>query len=215
MAYDPVKAHEYYMKYRKKGLKKGRKKGSSKKSTANIVGLSTVGLNDAGKMEVALLKEDLKKKMNAELAGAKTDIEKAEIRKKFQQQALEAVQKIKGDSKYAKPKATRASSASSKSSRSTGSKSSRSSGSARTSSTSSKASSTSSQVAALQTSVQTLSNMVTQLTEKIAQMTDEQKEETKIVLTDIVAELKKHLTGGTGSTDLTSLEQELEDKLKV
>ena len=30
MAYDAQKAHEYYLKYKKKGLKKGRKKGKGK-----------------------------------------------------------------------------------------------------------------------------------------------------------------------------------------
>ena len=29
MAYDKAKAHEYYIKYRKKGLKKGRKNGAA------------------------------------------------------------------------------------------------------------------------------------------------------------------------------------------
>ena len=212
MAYDAQKAHEYYVNYRKKGLKKGRKKGTSKKksSSSNIVGLSTAGLNDAGKMEVALLKEDLKKKMNTELAGAKTDAEKTEIKRKYQQQALEAVQKIKGDSKYAKPKAQKAAKAStSKASKSSGKSSSKSSGTAKTSTQ------TSSQVANLQKNAETLTSMMTQLTEKIAAMTEEQKAETKTVLTDLVAELKKQLTSGADSTEVENLEQQLKDKLQV
>ena len=52
MAYDPVKAHEYYMKYRKKGLKKGRKKGK-KAAQTSLLGVSVSGLNSDGAIEAA------------------------------------------------------------------------------------------------------------------------------------------------------------------
>jgi len=123
MAYDKEKAHEYYMKYRKKGLLKGRKKGKgkvaskgkksgkkgSKKSSKaktpkikkeSLLGLSNSGLNEAGKMEWAVQKKDIQDKMNQELQTATSEEQKAEIRKKYQEQALAKLTEIKNDSKY-------------------------------------------------------------------------------------------------------------------
>lgn len=115
MAYDPAKAHEYYEKYRKKGLKKGRKKGTGRKKTTggrrkkaatqkikkeSLIGLSNSGLNEAGKMQWAMQKKELQEKMNAELQAASSDEQKAEIRERYQSQALEALTKIKTDNKY-------------------------------------------------------------------------------------------------------------------
>ena len=47
-------AHEYYVKYRKKGIKKGRKKGSKKGSSTGLLGVSTSGLNTDGAVEDAV-----------------------------------------------------------------------------------------------------------------------------------------------------------------
>lgn len=215
MAYDKEKAHEYYVKYRKKGLKKGRKKGSSKKSSESIVGLSTAGLNDAGKMEVALLKQDLKKQMNTALSKATTDEEKAQIRREYQQKALEGVQKIKGDSQYAKPKAQKAAKATSaKASKSSGSSGSNKkfSGSSGSSKASSSANTSKAVSEAMQKSLDTLTLLVTGIAEKIAKMTDDQKTETKTLITDIIAELQKQV--GT-NVDITKIQEQLEEKLKV
>lgn len=112
MAYDPVKAHEYYEKYRKKGLKKGRKKGkkkntSSKVKKQNLLGLSTSGLNDAGKMNWAMAKKDLQDQMNADLAKATTDEQKAEIRADYQGKALKALQDMKKDPSFAQAKSSK------------------------------------------------------------------------------------------------------------
>ena len=103
MAYDKDKAHEYYIKYRKKGLLKGRgsgktekskgKKGSKKKTS--LVGLSTSGLNDAGRMQAALVKEKITSEMNDALSKAKTDVEKEQIRQEYQNKALAEIQKLK------------------------------------------------------------------------------------------------------------------------
>lgn len=132
MAYDPVKAHEYYINYRKKGLKKGRKKGKGKAAKtpkSSLVGLGTAGLNDAGKMQWAMLKKELNEQMNAELDGV-TDIQqRKDIISKYQNQALAALQKIKADPSYATPKKTRASSGGSSSKKSSGGSSSSSSSS--------------------------------------------------------------------------------------
>lgn len=119
MAYDPEKAHEYYMKYRKKGLLKGRKrkstatanskKGSKKK--INLVGLSTSGLNEAGAMKWALAKERLTNEMNTAMSQAKTPEEKDKIRQEYQNKALAELQAIKSDPSTAKAKTTKARSA--------------------------------------------------------------------------------------------------------
>ena len=129
MAYDPVKAHEYYEKYKKKGLKKGRKKGKGKTTSTkqtSLVGLSTGGLNDAGKMNWAMTKKDLQAEMNAELAKATTDEQRAEIRADYQGKALQALQKMKSDPAFAQAKKAKAAKAgSSKGSSKSGGKSSK------------------------------------------------------------------------------------------
>ena len=110
MAYDPIKAHEYYMKYRKKGLLKGRKKGKAKTSKKtstkkqSLLGLSTAGLNDTGKMQWAMAKDNLTKQMNTALAKATTDEEKQKIRSDYQNKALAELQKIKADPSMAQAK---------------------------------------------------------------------------------------------------------------
>lgn len=114
MAYDPVKAHEYYEKYKKKGLKKGRKKGSGKKSTGkkkaksvSLLGVSAAGLNDEGRMQAALVREQYKSQMNAALAGAKTEEERQQVRLEYSRKAQQAINDLKGSAEYAKPKASK------------------------------------------------------------------------------------------------------------
>jgi hypothetical protein len=114
MAYDPVKAHEYYTNYRKKGLKKGRKKGKGKTSNAKkgrqttLLGTSAAGLNDEGRIQAALIREKLKKQMNEALKKAKTDEEKEKIRIEYSRKAQQELTALKNDPKYAKPKAQKA-----------------------------------------------------------------------------------------------------------
>lgn len=123
MAYDPVKAHEYYVNYRKKGLKKGRKKGTktAKAKTVTLLGQSVVGLNDAGKVEAAVIKDRIKKEMNAALASATTEEEKAQIRAEYSRKAQQEISALKGNSQYAKVYKTRAKSGSAKEGGSSGS----------------------------------------------------------------------------------------------
>lgn len=111
----------YYQEYKKKGLKKGRKKSSKKKTSSKkgkkgksetLLGLSNSGLNDAGKMQWAMEKDNLSKQMNAELAKAKTPEERARIKQDYQNKALAALQKIKSDPKMAKAKKEKAAKAS-------------------------------------------------------------------------------------------------------
>lgn len=121
MAYDKAKAHEYYLKYRKKGLLKGRKKGTAVKTSTkkkgkskktakgkqeNLVGLSTAGLNDAGRMQAALTKDKLKKEMNEKLAKETDPAKRDAIRNEYQQKALAATNALKNDPTMAKAKAS-------------------------------------------------------------------------------------------------------------
>ena len=205
MAYDPVAAHEYYIKYRKKGLLKGRKKGKKKTTTSKkkgkkssvkkqkLVGLSTGGLNDSGKMQWAMAKESLTTQMNADLAKAKTDQEKQQIRQAYQNKALQELQKIKSDPSMAKQKTT-----SSKTKSSGSSKSSSKSGSSKSSSKSSSnedTSSSSSNSEKLQSQMQEMSNMVDQLIQNMANFTPEQKTMVLQSLSDIVKILIAQKTG--------------------
>lgn len=110
MAYDKQKAHEYYMQYRKKGLKKGRTKGTGKKKTGakvkktNLLGQTTSGLNDSGRIQAALVKEKMTAEMNAALAKATTQEEKDAIRVEYSQKAQEQIASLKNDPKYAQAK---------------------------------------------------------------------------------------------------------------
>lgn len=108
---------EYYQKYTKQKKKKGRKKGSKKKSSSqSLLGQNTSGLNDEGKMQATLIKEEFKKQMNEALAKAKTDEEKNQIRLDYSKRALAAIEKLKSDPKYAKAKTSKSKSSGGKSS---------------------------------------------------------------------------------------------------
>lgn len=210
MAYDKEKAHEYYVKYRKKGIKKGRKKGKSKTSTkkTNLVGLSTGGLNDQGKMQWAMAKEKLKTDMNAALAKAKTPEEKEKIRQEYQKKALSELQKMKSDPSMAKAKATKAaSSKSAKSSKGSSSKgSSKSSGGSTKSSSGSSSSSSSTQSAELTKAVQQAKDLISELQKKllgddeegmqseIAKLSVEQKAQVRTQIQNTIDTIRKKLS---------------------
>ena len=181
MAYDPVKAHEYYVKYRKKGIKKGRKKG--KKSTSSLVGTSTAGLNADGRVEAALIKDRLKKEMNSALAKAKTDAEKEQIRREFSKKANAEIAKLKADPKFAKAKASKASKGSS-------SNTSKSSVTAKSTTTS-----TSTSDAKALEEVKNITNQVNEIYSKLKDMTPEQKIQARQTVSNIVALLRKRLKG--------------------
>lgn len=196
MAYDKAKAHEYYEKYRKKGLKKGRKKGKKKtaaakkrKSTESLVGLSSSGLNDAGKMQAALVKQDLKKKMNEALEKAGSEEEKAKVRQSYHALALQEFQKLKADSKYAQPKKAKTTKA--KTTKASTGKTSK--------STTKKSSSKKKKKKVKNRAIderqkeqtQELTKRLDDLEKKIDELTQEQKETVKAELTDVFESLKK------------------------
>ena len=120
--YDPVKAHEYYMKHRK--LKGRRKRGS------------TAGLSEIGKAAAAEVKEQLQAELKAALAklpkkGA-TEARK-KLREEYNEKYYAELDKMRQDPGMLQQKATRASSGGSSRS-SGGSSRSSSGGSARSSS---------------------------------------------------------------------------------
>lgn len=194
MAYDAAKAHEYYLKYKKKGLKKGRKKGAKKAKQQNLVGLSTGGLNDQGKMQWAMTKDKLKSEMNAALAKAKTPEEKDKIRAEYQNKALAELTKMKGDTSLAQAKKAKAASTKSASSKGSSAKSGSSKSSAKSSSSGSSKSSASTQKA-----IQQIKDSINQLQSKLSSLTDDQKaqvKETIQVQIDAIRErLKKNIKG--------------------
>ena len=178
MAYDPKKAHEYYLKYRKKGLKKGRKKGrrrATKPKQVSLIGISTGGLNDAGKMQAALIKDRVKKEMNEALQKETDPVKREAIRQEYQNKALEQVSALKADAQYAKPKSTRSSSRK-KSSESSNSSSDNSGSTGETVSAEDR-----------------LNSLLTDFSEKYPMMTDEQKEQVRIIFTSILELLKARI----------------------
>lgn len=266
MAYDAQAAHEYYVKYRKKGIKKGRKKGSAKTKSSrktkkatvkkvNLVGISNSGLNDEGKMQYALLKEKLKDEMNAAMQAASTPEEKERIRMEFQKRALDEVNKLKSDSQYAVKKAAKkenlvgigtsglneagrvqaamikdsvkkemnealagATSEEEKqqirrefhekaltemSKLRSDSQYAKPKAEKRAKTTSTKSAETKAATEAIQKSVETLTALTVGLAEKVATLTEEKKTEAKQIITDILTELKKQL--GSGADDLEKM----------
>ena len=75
--YDPVKAHEYYINYRKKGLKKGRQKSPEDIQKERK---STKGLNEYGKQVAQDVKEAIAEERK-ELFKKMTEIVKEKVKK--------------------------------------------------------------------------------------------------------------------------------------
>lgn len=208
MSYDPVKAHEYYEQYRKKGLKKGRKKGKKKTSQkrtsvkkVSLIGLSSAGLNEAGIMEAAFIKERITNEMNVALAKTVDPIQKEQIRRIYQNQALTELTQLKSDAKYAK--ATKSSSSKSSSSKSSSSKSS-SADKAKTREAEAKAREAEARAAEAETrakNAEQKAKMIKQATDqadslvklisaKIGSMTPEQLAETKYSVQNVLTEIQ-------------------------
>lgn len=181
------KAHEYYIKYRKKGLKKGRKKGK-KTAQTSLLGVSASGLNSDGAIEAAAIKDRVKKEMNAALAKANTDEEKLAIRKEYAKKANDEIAKLKADPKFAKAKAAKATKGSFGKS-SAGSK-----GSSGKGTTKSKkaAAATSKSEVAKQMALQINAKM-SELEDKLAKMPEEQRERAREMIRGQIDLLKEML----------------------
>lgn len=195
MAYDAAKAHEYYIKYRKKGLKKGRKKGKAKKAAqTNLVGLSSAGLNDAGKMQAALIRENIKKEMNAALAKETDPVKREAIRQQYQNKALSEIAKLKNNSQYTQAKKTSAKSGgkSSGGSKASGSKSSgSSSGSSKSGGSSTKTDNSAQRKAAIEAATTLAQDQINQLFDKIKNMTPEEKKTAKDKVQNVLTEIEQ------------------------
>lgn len=194
MAYDPVKAHEYYIKYRKKKLLKGRKKGKAKTKTkkqkkaptVSMLGVSSSGLNSDGAIEASVIKERLKKEMNEALQKASSEEEKLEIRKQYSKQANEEIAKLQSDPKYAKEKKTKEKTTKEKSSKSTKNQSS-------TSTTASaKATSDADAMETLKV-VRDIGKQVNDIYAKMATMSPEEKAEARENVKAMIEELRKRI----------------------
>lgn len=195
MAYDKQAAHEYYENYTKKGKKKGRAKGKGKKksSTTRIVGLTQAGLNDAGKMEFALMKEKLQSEMNSALKSAKTEAEENAIRMEYQNRALQEISKIKSNPNYAKPSSSKSSSSKS-SGGSSKSKGSSSSGGSKSSSGSSSQSA----------KMDSIKSEISNLTAAVKNMDAAQKEKVRAAVNQIIEKIKS-MTGVNTDSLISSL----------
>ena len=222
MAYDKQKAHEYYENYTKKGKLKGRKKGKGKsksEKTTKLVGLSTAGLNDEGKMEFALMKDKLQTEMNAAMKKASTQSEKDAIRLQYQQRALQEISKLKSDPKLQKQKAAKSSTAkssdkSSGSSKSSGGSSSKGSSSSGKKSGSSSSGSKNSSSASQEQKLNDIKTEIQNLTEAIKSVTEEQKELVKNTI-NLIMEKLAGVTSADATSLLTSLESLTKDTKKT
>ena len=74
MAYDKVKAHEYYVNYVKKGLKKGRTKKQTAEEEAAAKRKSTTGLSKEGKAAAKQVKQQLQAEKKQELEKLQADM---------------------------------------------------------------------------------------------------------------------------------------------
>lgn len=175
--YDPVKAHEYYLKHR---TLKGRKKGS------------TADLNDTGKVAA----EEVKERLQAELKAALKKVKKGntEARKKlrelYKQKYLDELEEIRKDNTMVKPpkekKQKKAKAASSK-----GSKGS-SKGSSGSKSQKSEKQETKEKP---KTEEEKILDIVKQLKEKLSVMSDEQKAQAKELIKSLIEKYKKMVLG--------------------
>jgi hypothetical protein len=195
--YDPVKAHEYYMKHRKL---KGRKKKTS-----------IADLSEAGKIAAKEVKEQLQAELKAALKKVKrgNTAERKRLRELYQQKYEAELDEIRKDptmlkalkqKKEKQPKAAK-SSGGSRSSRSSSRSSSKSSGTSKTSqaATTTLASDTATKVVETpKTESEKILDTVNQIKDKLDVMTDEQKAQAKILIESLIEQYKKKLLAEKG-----------------
>lgn len=168
--YDPVKAHEYYEKYRKKGL--------SKKRT------STAGLSEEGKAAAAEVKDRLTEELNAALKGLPRKSPKRQaLRDAMNEKYAQELEKIRQDQSMVKQKEAKASKGKAKSSKAkqTGSK---------TKQTQANVSKKKIDQKAVKQAVARMQEQIDKLRDKIANLSPEQKALVKESLLAIIDQLK-------------------------
>lgn len=202
--YDPVKAHEYYMKHRKL---KGRKKKTS-----------IADLSEAGKIAAKEVKEQLQAELKAALKKVKkgNTAERKRLRELYQQKYEAELDEIRKDptmlkapkqKKEKQPKAAKSSGgarSSKSSSRSSSKSSSKSSGTSKKSkaTTTTPASDTRTEVVETpKTELEKILNTVNQIKDKLDVMTDEQKAQAKILIESLIEQYKKKLLAEKGLSD--------------
>lgn len=191
--YDPVKAHEYYMKNRKL---KGRKKKTS-----------IADLSETGKIAAKEVKEQLQAELKAALKKVKkgNTAERKRLRELYQQKYEAELDEIRKDptmlkapkqKKEKQPKAAK-SSGGTRSSRS----SSKSSGTSKTiqATTTTPASDTATEVVETpKTESEKILDIVNQIKDKLDVMTNEQKAQAKILIEFLIEQYKKKLLAEKG-----------------
>ncbi len=203
--YDPVKAHEYYLKHRQL---KGRKK---KTSTADLSETGKIAAKEVKEQLQAELKAALKKvkkgntaerKRLRELYNAKYEAELDEIRKdpsmlKAQKQKKE---KQPRQAKQKAAKATKAAKSTSKSS-SGSTKSTKAASTTTQATTQPEATTTTPVEETPKTESEKILDIVNQLKEKLDLLTDEQKAQAKELIITLIEQYKKKLLAEKGLSD--------------
>ena len=193
--YDPVKAHEYYMKHRKL---KGRKKKTS-----------TADLSEAGKIAAKEVKEQLQAELKAALKKVKrgNTAERKRLRELFQQKYEAELDEIRKDPSMLKaPKQKKEKHP--RQAKQTAAKSSRGSTSKSTSKSSAKATTTQATTQATQAEPETTTTeetpktesekvikAVNQLKANMNLLNDEQKARAKELITKLIEQYKKKIIG--------------------
>lgn len=201
--YDPVKAHEYYMKHRQL---KGRKKKTS-----------TADLSEAGKIAAKEVKEQLQAELKAalkkvkrgntaerkrlrELYAAKYEAELEEIRKDSSMLKAPKQKKEKAP-KQAKQKAAKASSGTKSSSKSSGTSKATKTATQTTTQAEPATTTTTPAEETPTTESEKILNTVNQLKEKLDLLSDEQKAQAKELITSLIEQYKKKLLAEKGLSD--------------
>lgn len=200
--YDPVKAHEYYMKHRQL---KGRKKKTS-----------TADLSDAGKIAAKEVKEQLQAELKAALKKVKrgNTAERKRLRELYQQKYEAELDEIRKDAsmlkapkqkkvkaaKAPKQKAAKAPKAAKSSTKKSSSGTKKATAKVTTTQAAQTAPATTPETVTEPEEVKTESekilDTVNQLKEKLDIMTDEQKAKAKELITNLIEEYKKKLLSG-------------------
>jgi len=190
--YDPVKAHEYYMKHRKL---KGRKKKTS-----------IADLSEAGKIAAKEVKEQLQAELKAALKKVKRGnmAERKRLRELYQQKYEAELDEIRKDPtmlKAPKQKATRQKAAKTSGGSRSSKSSSKSSGASKTSQAAptTPASDTATKAAETpKTESEKILDAVNLIKDKLDVMTDEQKAQAKILIESLIEQYKKKLLAEKG-----------------
>lgn len=183
--YDPVKAHEYYMKHRKL---KGRKKKTS-----------TADLSEAGKIAAKEVKEQLQAELKAALKKVKkgNTAERKRLRELYQQKYEAELDEIRKDSsmlKAQKQKAAKSSSGKKSGGSSKGSKASKSSGTKSgggTQATSQAATTSKPSAEKLNAESERVSKAIKDVRDKMASMSQEQKETARELIKKLMQYYKR------------------------